>query len=100
MELRIDGTGYSIIGTPEEMHAFLKLEEEQLQQDAEQKPELAIKKRKAARKEIDWGKVRALRDAGWSYEKIAEEMRVSVVTLYNRRKEGEGTEQEAEQYVE
>lgn len=37
--------------------------------------------RKAPRKEVDWGKAKALRDAGWSYDKIGEELRVSGVTV-------------------
>ena len=37
--------------------------------------------RKPARKEVDWGKAKALRDAGWSYDKIGEELRVSGVTV-------------------
>ena len=42
-------------------------------------PKAAI--RKPARKEVDWGKAKALRDAGWSYDKIGEELRVSGVTI-------------------
>ena len=37
--------------------------------------------RKPARKEVDWGKAKALRDAGWSYDKIGDELRVSGVTV-------------------
>ena len=39
-------------------------------------------------KELDMGKVKALRNAGWSYSKIADEMGVSVATISNRLKEG------------
>ena len=42
-------------------------------------PKAAI--RKPARKGVDWGKAKALRDAGWSYDKIGEELRVSGVTV-------------------
>lgn len=42
-------------------------------------PKAAI--RKAPRKEVDWGKAKALRDAGWSYDKIGEELRISGVTV-------------------
>ena len=38
---------------------------------------------------VDTGKIMALRNAGWSYKKIAEEMRVSEGTVYNRVKEME-----------
>jgi predicted transcriptional regulator len=39
------------------------------------------------RLEVDVGKLKALRDAGWSVEKIAEEMKISKPTVYKRLKE-------------
>lgn len=54
-------------------------------------PKAAI--RKPARKEVDWGKAKALRDAGWSYDKIGEELRISGVTVSAHLK---AMEQEAE----
>ena len=42
------------------------------------------------RKELDMGKVKALRTAGWSLEKIADEMGVSAQTIANRLKAQEG----------
>lgn len=48
-----------------------------------------------ARKEVDWGKAKALRDAGWSYDKIGEELRVSGVTVSAHLKQMEqGVENE------
>ena len=57
--------------------------EQQEPKEEQQKP----KKRKP-RVEIDLGKVRALHDAGWSYEKIAlDEIGCSVATIMKRLKE-------------
>jgi hypothetical protein len=41
---------------------------------------------KGAAKNIDIGKVQALRNAGWTLEKIADEVGVSVSTIYNMLK--------------
>ena len=116
MELRFDGCGYAITGTPEEMWAFLTLESNYTEaspepvEDApapdpvEQEPEPAPvvtfkatttpavvetsepapkqrKKRKAP--DTDWGKARALRNAGWTYKEIARELHVSPQTVAN-----------------
>lgn len=35
---------------------------------------------------IDYGKIKALKDAGWTAEKIADEMKISVATVYNHSK--------------
>lgn len=48
------------------------------------------------RRHIDMGKVHALKDAGWSVKKIAEEMGVSQGMIYERLKEER--EKEEEQY--
>ena len=40
--------------------------------------------------EIDVGKLRALRNAGWSLKKIGEELRVSEATVWNYLKKLEG----------
>lgn len=50
----------------------------------------------ADRRYIDMGKVHALKDAGWSVKKIAEEMGVSQGMIYERLKEER--EKEEEQY--
>ena len=44
-------------------------------------------KKVPARKAIDWGKAQALRKAGWSLAKIADELGVSVPTLSAHLKE-------------
>lgn len=41
-------------------------------------------KKQGARKDLDMGKVKALRNAGWSFAAIAEEMGVSQQTIANR----------------
>lgn len=56
----------------------------------EPKPELKPKQRKAInRKELDMGKVKALREAGWSMEKIADEMGCAAQTIANHLREVE-----------
>ena len=44
-------------------------------------------KKANAKINIDMGKVKALRDAGWSFDKIADEMGCSSQTIANRLKE-------------
>lgn len=96
MELRFDGAGYAITGTPEEMWAFLTLEDTQtaapepvaVPDPAEQAPATPptpAPKPKKPRKEPekDWGKARALRNAGWTYANIARELHVSAQTVAN-----------------
>lgn len=102
MELRFDGAEYSISGTPKEIWEFLALEVITLEdtgdepeqdpaqdkQDPTQKgPEQAPKQsRKPAQKEVDWAKARALRNAGWSYDKIGDELHISGQTVANHLK--------------
>ena len=43
---------------------------------------------KTGKKKIDTGKIKALKKAGWSVPKIADEMRCSVATVYNHLAEG------------
>ena len=105
MELRFDGCGYSIIGTPQEMWEFLTLDDdvpvpetEQIAPKADQAADKASsqakqKKKPGRRKEIDWAKARALRNAKWSYEKIADELHCSAQTVINHLKAMEEAEQ-------
>lgn len=107
MELRFDNCDYSISGTPEEMWAFLTLDNEPEQvapvtiQTATtpavvETPAPAPKpeKKPKPRKEIDWPKAKALRDAGWSYEKIGDELHCSAQTVINHLKAMEGEQNE------
>ena len=48
----------------------------------EKKPE-----QKKGRKAFDMGKLKALLDGGWSVPKIADEMKVSDQTIYNKMKQ-------------
>ena len=51
------------------------------------------KEKKSTRKiDLDMGKVKALRDAGWTLKEIAEEMHVAPSTISNKLKE-EGEEE-------
>lgn len=66
-----------------------KSENEEQKKEPEEvaKPKAAAKPKKKtvskARKEIDMGKVGALRNAGWSWEKIGDEFSVSAQTVIN-----------------
>lgn len=44
-------------------------------------PDLKPKKQTPKRKKLDWGKIQALHRAGWSHEKIADEMGTTVKTV-------------------
>lgn len=51
------------------------------EQDSKLQPAQKQKKTPAKTKDVDWGKARALRKAGWSYEKIGDELGISGVTV-------------------
>ena len=59
------------------------------QEEVIQAPEPEPEKPKKSNKkiEIDMGKVKALRAAGWTVEKIADDMRVSPATIYRSLKD-------------
>lgn len=59
------------------------------EQKEEPKPEPKKQRKAINRKELDMGKVKALRAAGWSFEKIADEMRCAPQTIVNHLKEVE-----------
>ena len=46
-------------------------------------------KRTPKKKDLDLGRMAALRNAGWSYEKIAEDLRCSAQTVANRMEEAQ-----------
>lgn len=77
--------GLTITGTPIEMAELAKLLTAQVEEpQAAPKPE--PKKQKV---QLDMGKVKALRKAGWTLEKIADEMGVSTSTIANKLKGAE-----------
>ena len=55
-------------------------------------PESQQEKKSTRKIELDMGKVKALRDAGWTLKEIAEEMHVAPSTISNKLKE-EGEEE-------
>lgn len=63
-----------------------------VQDMVDQNPPPAPEPVKAKRKPLDMGKVQALRNAGWSMKKIADEMGVSEGTIWNNLKKLEGGE--------
>lgn len=80
----------TVTGTPEETYELLMLlgmtrkpvKTEQKPVKTEQKPVKAEQK-----KPVDWAKAKALREAGWSYEKIGDELGVTGVTVAAHLKE-------------
>ena len=74
---------YDIEGTVEEIKELLGM----MQPKAvvqEEPPKAVVKakpKAKPKKKEVDSGKIKALRKAGWSMAKIADEMRCSISTV-------------------
>ena len=74
----------AITGTPAEMAELIRL----MTPKAEPKKDAASKKQ-TTKKELDMGKVKALRKAGWTLEKIADEMGVSTSTIANKLKGAE-----------
>lgn len=103
---------YEITGTPAEVMEFINMTTKQTkavpadmndcdgeicvgdcdQCDKSTEQEVKSAKPKQVRgpykKVLDVGKMRALRDAGWSYEKIADEMRCGASTVYKKLKKG------------
>ena len=87
MEFKMDGSNYVITGTPEEMTEFILLNAKEGQAapvvEQEETPETPeAPKRKTGRK-VDWAKAKALRKAGWSYDAIGRELKVSGQTVSN-----------------
>ena len=81
--MKTEYNGLTITGTPEEMFAFANI----ITPKEEPKPKKAPDpKKQGAKKALDIGKVKALRKAGWTFDKIADEMGVSPQTIANRLK--------------
>ena len=74
--------GLTISGTPIEMAELIILRTDEPKQDA-------ASKKQTAKKPLDMGKVKALRKAGWTLEKIADEMGCSAQTIANKLKGAE-----------
>ena len=53
------------------------------------KQELKQARPQKGKLDVDIGKMKALREAGWSYAKIADEMRISVGSVHNHLKQAE-----------
>ena len=79
--------GITIEATPAEVYELVTTEKSvtivETAVATEPKIETATKKPAPVQtgKKIDWGKAKALRDAGWSYEAIGEELGCSGVTV-------------------
>lgn len=74
--------GLTISGTPIEMAELIILRTAEPKQDA-------ASKKQTTKKPLDMGKVKALRKAGWTLEKIADEMGCSAQTIANKLKGAE-----------
>ena len=59
------------------------------QQDPEPEEPKPAKPKPKKTDNVDWPKAKALRDAGWSYDKIGDELGISGVTVSARLKEME-----------
>lgn len=88
MNIKING--YEITGTPAEMAAFLficdEMDEKQETLTDQEEKKVNVKPN-PKKKDFDVNKAKALRDAGWTLAKIADEMRVSPQTVANKLKE-------------
>ena len=79
---------YDIEGTVEEIKELLGMMQPKAVVQEEPPKAVAKPKPKAKKKkEVDVGKIRALNKAGWSVEKIADEMRIGKSTVYKKLKE-------------
>lgn len=82
--------GLTISGTPIEMAELAKLLTAQVKKpQADPKPEPKQAPSKSAKKPLDMGKVKSLRKAGWTLDKIADEMGCSAQTIANKLKGAE-----------
>lgn len=73
---------YDIEGTVEEIKELLgMMQPKAVVQEEPPKAEVKTKPRPKKKKEVDSGKIKALRKAGWSMTKIADEMRCSISTV-------------------
>lgn len=86
--MTINVKGYDVAGTPEEVAQLINLLADEpivkamnaLTNDVKPQP-------KKKRVKVDWAKAKALRDAGWKYKEIADELGVSLVTVANHMAE-------------
>ena len=79
---------YDIEGTVEEIKELLGImQPKAVVQEEQPKAVVKAKPKPKKKKEVDVGKIRALNKAGWSVEKIADEMRIGKSTVYKKLKE-------------
>ena len=73
---------YDIEGTVEEIKELLgMMQPKAVVQEEPPKAVVKAKQKPKKKKEVDSGKIKALRKAGWSMTKIADEMRCSISTV-------------------
>ena len=101
--MKIKINGHEVEGTAEEIYSLIQMiggaSKEEEEPAAVKKPQTKkapakkeTKKKETTKKEIDVGKAGALRKAGWSLQKIADEMGVSPQTIANKLKQEGGNE--------
>ena len=81
--------GLTITGTPSEMVELAKLLTAQVEKPKAAPNKDAASKKQTTKKPLDMGKVKALRKAGWTLDKIADEMGCSAQTIANKLKGAE-----------
>ena len=88
MEIRFGGSSFLIIGTPEEVNEFVRINTEQDQAEpvVEHVEIPEAPKKKPRQKAVDWAKAIALRKAGWTYDAIASDLHVSRQNVVNHMK--------------
>lgn len=84
--MKTEYNGLTITGTPEEMLAFANTITAPKEEPKPAPKKAPDPKKQGAKKALDMGKVKALRKAGWTFDKIADEMGVSPQTIANRLK--------------
>lgn len=90
--MRATRNGWTIEGTPGEIHELIEMSastDTLIAREPVEIPEKPVnaeapeKTRPMPKRDIDWPKADSLRNAGWSFKAIAEELRTTYQTVYS-----------------